>query len=309
MNPPSPPISRVLSDSDIEHFLTFGFLQLTNCFDTAPGSLADRWVKESWGRNGLSADHPAAWPNAKIHMPVSEWVYARDFAPRAFAAMGELCGGVERMEQEVIWSNGFIANYGLGRDRDWAPPGREAGDWHKDGDFFTHFLDSPEQALLVIALFSDIHPRGGGTFIACDSVAPVARYLAAHPEGVSPSGFPGRELISECRDFRETTGRAGDVFLLHPFLLHTSSHNHRAEARLMINPPVRLREPMRFDRRADGSVYSTVELGVLRALGVDDYDFRPTGPRQMVIPPRVTMPAKLLEKGRRLFRRIAHRRR
>jgi hypothetical protein len=176
-------------------------------------------------------------------------------------------------------------------------------------NFFTHFLDSPEQGLLVFVLFTDVHPRGGGTFIACDSVGPVARYLAAHPEGVNPSELPGKEWIRECHDFRETTGRAGDVFLVHPYLLHTSSYNHRPEARLMINPPVRLREPMRFDRRADGSAYSAVELAVLRALGVRHCDFQPAGPRLMVVPPRVTMQTKLVEKVNRVFRRIAHRRR
>ena len=118
-----------------------------------------------------------------------------------------------------------------------------------------------------------------------------------------------KEWISECRDFRETTGRAGDVFLFYPFLLHTSNYNHRPEARLMINPPAPLREPMRFDRRADGSAYSAVELAKLRALGVEHYDFQPTGPRLMVIPSRVSMRTKLLEKVRQLSRRIAHRRR
>jgi len=297
----------VLGDADIEHFLTHGFVQLTDCFDTAPGSLADRWVKESWARNGISFDDPAAWPNDRIHMPGPEWVSVRDFAPRALAAMGELCGGADRILQEVTWSNGFVANYGWGRDKEWAPPGRQAGDWHKDGDFFTHFLDSPEQGLLLIVLFTDINPRGGGTFIACDSVAPVARYLAAHPEGVSPAGFPGNELIGECHDLRETTGRAGDVFLLHPFLLHTPSYNHRSEARLMINPPVHLREPMCFDRRADGSAYSVVELAVLRALDAAHYDFQPAGPRSKIIPPRMANEAKLQAKVGRLIRRIAHR--
>ena len=28
-----------------------------------------------------------------------------------------------------------------------------------------HFLDSPEQALLVIPIYSDIKPEGGGTYI------------------------------------------------------------------------------------------------------------------------------------------------
>ena len=184
--------------------------------------------------------------------------------------------------------------------------------WHKDGDFFLHFLDSAEQALLVIVLFSDIHPRGGGTFIACDSVAPVARYLSTHPEGVEPNKFPCRDMIQECADFRETTGNAGDVFLLHPYLLHTSSYNHQPEARLMINPGVNFLEPMRFDRRADGSVYSPVEQAVLHALGVGHYDFQPAAPRRKIVPERVLRQQKMLEQEKeRLAARasytVAHR--
>jgi hypothetical protein len=55
----------------------------------------------------------------------------------------------------------------------------------------------------------------------------------------------------------------------------------------MINPAGQLREPMRFDRRSDGSAYSPMEKAVLRALGVDHYEFKPTAPRQKIIPPRV----------------------
>lgn len=45
------------------------------------------------------------------------------------------------------------------------------------GDWFTHFLDSPEQALLIIPLFTDIKPKGGGTVICTDSVKLVAERL------------------------------------------------------------------------------------------------------------------------------------
>ena len=208
----------------------------------------------------------------------------RDFAPRAFAAMGELCGGEDRVTGDLTWGNGFIANYGLGRDKEWLPPGPGIGGWHVDGDFFLHFLDSAEQALLIVVLFSDIQPQGGGTFIACDSIAPVARHLAAHPEGVSPGGFPNKDIVANCHDFLEATGKAGDVFLLHPYMEHTSSYNHRPEARFMINPPAQLREPMRFDRRSDGSAYSPMESVILKALGVDHYEFQPTAPRQKIVP-------------------------
>jgi hypothetical protein len=276
--------SPVLGTEDIEHFLAHGFVHLTGCFDISPGSQAHRWIEESWARNGVSPDDPSAWPMTKIHMPVSESAPVRDFSPRAFAAISELCGGEDRVAGDLSWGNGFIANYGLGRDKEWLAPGPEADDWHVDGDFFLHFLDSAEQALLV--LFSDLQPKGGGTFIACDSVPAVARYLADHPEGINPYKFPNRELIKNCRDFREVTGQPGDVILVHPFMLHSSSYNHRPVARLMINPPAMLRAPMRLDRRSDGSAYSLVERGILRALGTDHHDFRPTRPRERLAPAR-----------------------
>jgi hypothetical protein len=54
-------------------------------------------------------------------------------------------------------------------------------------------------------------------------------------------------------------------------------------ARLITNPPIALREPMRFDRPDP----SPVELAVLRALGVERLDYRPTGERERVVPERV----------------------
>jgi len=158
--------------------------------------------------------------------------------------------------------------------------------WHKDGDFFRHFLDSPEQGLLTIVLWSDIEHRGGGTFVAPDSVAPVARLLAERREGVLPDDLHYDELISQCTSFVEITGRLGDVVLMHPYMLHAVSQNHRGTARFITNPPIALREPMRFDR-ADPTERSPVERAVLRALGVERLDYRPAAARESVVPERV----------------------
>ncbi len=49
--------------------------------------------------------------------------------------------------------------------------------WHNDGDFFVHFLDSPEQALLVIPLWSDIESKGGGTAVCGDGIKYIAKHL------------------------------------------------------------------------------------------------------------------------------------
>ncbi len=182
-------------------------------------------------------------------MPAIETREVRDIAPRAWAAICQLMGGEERIAAPVWWGDAFIANYRLGAERAWLPPGPAVTGWHKDGDFFLHFLDSPEQGLLAIVLWDDVLPRGGGTFVCCDSVGHIARFLAEHPEGVDPfTGFPNREFINRCHDFREATGQAGDVYLMHPFMLHASSQNALRRPRFITNPPAAFREPMDFAR-------------------------------------------------------------
>ena len=47
------------------------------------------------------------------------------------------------------------------------------------GDFFIHFLDSPEQGLLVIPLYTDIHPNGGGTWICSEGPKRIGKWLVS----------------------------------------------------------------------------------------------------------------------------------
>src|SRR6266496_13209 len=45
-----------------------------------------------------------------------------------------------------------------------------------------------------------------------------------------------------------TWTEVGDVYLLHPFVLHARSQNMLRVPRFITNPPLTLAEPMRFDR-------------------------------------------------------------
>ena len=125
-------------------------------------------------------------------------------------------------------------------------------------------------------------------------MAPVARLLEREREGVLPDDFPYDELIAQCSTFVETTGRLGDVVLMHPFMLHAVSQNHRGTARFITNPPIALKEPMRFDRD-DPAEHSPVERAVLRALGVERLDYRPAAPREDVVPERVRRQERMRE--------------
>jgi hypothetical protein len=279
-----------LTDDQVEQFLTQGFVVIKSAFSREQ---AEYWSREVWTRLGYDPDDKSTWAQHRIHMPTLNPIAVQELAPRAYGAICELCGGEERISP-ARWGDGFIVNLGeASHTTSWEPPSASVPGWHKDGDFFRHFLDSPEQGLLTIVLWSDVLPQGGATFVAADSVPVLAKFLAAHPEGVRPDGFGFQNLIAQCSQFLEATGEAGDVYLMHPYLLHASSKNALRLPRLITNPPVHLKEPLRFNR-PDGD-YSLVEAAVLRSLGVERYDFVPTAPRERIIPERERIQAKMRE--------------
>lgn len=68
--------------------------------------------------------------------------------------------------------------------------------------------------------------------------------------------------------FVEATGEVGDVFLLHPLMLHSASKNLLRIPRVITNPPVSLKEPFQLYR--DDGKYSLVEQKTLNDLGMPE---------------------------------------
>jgi hypothetical protein len=270
-------MTSVLSTSDREHFLERGYVVVR---DAVPAEAVREWQELAWCRLGYDPDDRETWEKPRVHLPPSRAVEVEHFAPKAFAATCEVVGGRDRIAEPYFWGDVFVCNLAEGADRPWEGPSAASPGWHKDGYFFRQYLDSPEQGLLSIVAWTDVLSHGGGTFIAPDSVGVVARYLAEHPEGVKVQTLGG--LVHECREFEEITAKAGDLVLLHPFMLHAVSQNELRAARFISNPILMLREPMRFARE-DGD-YSLIELAVLRALDKESFGFRPSTERESTVP-------------------------
>jgi hypothetical protein len=278
----------VLTTEDVEQFLDKGYVRLSGCFTREAAAAHTRHI---WTRLGYREDDPSTWDRPSVHMASLNDIDVATFAPKAWQAACELIGGAERMApgNPFPWTDGFIVNLWQDADQPWQPASPDSPGWHVDGGFFRHYLDSPEQGLLAIVLWSDVVHQGGATIAATDSVGPVARFLAAHPEGVMPGResehgaehFPYAEVAQQCGEFIEATGEVGDVYLLHPFVLHAKSQNVLRRPRFITNSTLFLAEPMRFDR-ANPDDHSLVEQAILRGLGVDRYEFTATGPRARV---------------------------
>ncbi len=281
---------NVLNDEQVQSFLDNGYLVVKDCLDLA---VAQSWIGQAYDRLGYTKDDRSTWEKDIIWMDHKNQMPVRELAPKAWGALMDVIGGEERLETQVmkiesahfttidssIWSDAFIVNFHRGSDKPWQAPSANVKGWHKDGSYFRHFLDSREQALLTVVLWSDMLHKGGSTFVAPDSVRVIARYLAEHPEGVNPRDFNFQSLISQCTRFEEITGKAGDFVILHPFMLHASSQNVIGVPRFMSNPPIVLREPMNLNR-ANPSEFSLLERATLHYLGLERLDFQPTEARE-----------------------------
>ncbi|KAK0709111.1 hypothetical protein B0T26DRAFT_813939 [Lasiosphaeria miniovina] len=221
----------VLDQEDKDHFLTHG------------------WIKKT---------DKSTWTRLRTNMPFHFTFDASEFAPRAWAAICELSGGEERVTpHSKIWKDSLIVNLGL----------VEAVGKPVHGDFFVHYLDSPEQGLLVTPLFTDIAPDAGGTVICPGAIPKMAKYLYEHPEGVSPRmtprGKPGstqeknldwfNSLARGCSHFVEATGPDGNYSLVEQVALRALGKDRLKDWKIaaareeFIPERVRIQERMKLE--------------------------------------------------------------
>lgn len=94
--------------------------------------------------------------------------------------------------------------------------------------------------------------------------------------------------LTRDESFFEATGEAGDVWLLHPFMLHSASKNLRGDIRIITNPPVSLKEPFNYARQ-DPREFSLVEQKTLLDLGRPEGlpEWKITADREKIVPDRV----------------------
>ncbi|KAJ4384642.1 hypothetical protein N0V86_000242 [Didymella sp. IMI 355093] len=309
-----------LNQEQIDFFVQNGWLKLSNCFTKEQ---ADDLQSTLWTRLGMDPNDMSTWHTERTNMPHWKEFQVASFAPKAWGGICGLVGGSERVDidSEVSrWKDSFIVNLGTPEKHNKLVKPQELDNWHVDGDFFVHYLDSPEQALLVIPLWTDIVPGGGGTMICPAAIPHVAKHLYEHPEGVSPRMTPRSDnpeftqekglewyidLAKSMPDeaFVEVTGVVGDVFLLHPLMMHSASNNMLRKVRVITNPPVSVKEPFVFDRE-DGN-YSVVEKKTMAALGKERLDgWKITAERQRIVPERVKIQERMKREADERLRKL-----
>lgn len=229
----------MLSDSDIERFVSDGYVRLEQAFD--PG-LAAKCRDVLWSMLDVDRDDPSSWTRPVIRIPgcAHPDLVAAINAPSLVGAIDDLLGGPDMWQRRTGYGT-FAVRFPSDVD-----PG-DAG-WHIDGSFgeppwYRVNFASRGRALLLLMLFSDVTELDAPTRIKVGSHRDVARALATMPDA-GVAFLPDEHAPSSLhRDTVLATGRAGDVFLCHPFLVHAASWPHRGDRpRFIAQPCIHHRE-------------------------------------------------------------------
>ena len=254
----------MLSKSDIDSFIERGFIKLDGAF---PSELA------SLGREILWKDLPCdPYDSSTWTFPV---VRLGDYAQEPFRRAVNTQVLHETFDQ-LVGKGRWLRRGSLGTFPVRFPSDQIANDtgWHADASFqgndgsWRLNVVSKGRALLMLFLFSDIGPNDAPTRILVGSHLDVPPLLQPYGEdGLSFIELAQKLTTTLNRDVELATGKAGTVFLCHPFLIHAAQDNKVGSPRFLAQPPLLPAEPLNLNR-AD-SCYSPVEIAIKNSLTVN----------------------------------------
>jgi hypothetical protein len=292
---------KVLTSTQIDQFMELGWVKLEQAYSAEQALAAQSYVWIQVEKRGVLQGDPRTWTQPMVRMNENY------DTPEFRACKTErLCGAIEDLLGEGRWSDleetihwgWWPVNFSHGADRVWDVPTQG---WHIDGIHHPQYIDSPDQGLLKLCLFSEIKPGGGGTLVAEYSHNIVAKVFAEHPDGLGvkeaielakehpwlaeltgnvASADPHVSRIDRFMNSTtidqggnrlrvvETTGGPGDVILGHPFLFHAASQNHSGIPRFMCNNRAPLQDKLQLHRDSLNA-YSPLELSIKRAINAN----------------------------------------
>jgi len=257
-----------LSSAQINDFIDHGFVRIDDAFSQ---ELAAEARAIMWRDLPCNEHDPASWKFPVVRLPGYGGEPFRTIAnaPVLHAAFDQLVG-----------QGRWLPRDGLGTFPVRFPHPDDPGDagWHVDLSFPGDDCDPNERtdfsawrvnvtsrgrALLTLFLFSDVGEDDAPTRIRAGSHMDMARYL-------EPAGAQGRshlmlEHVGADRPQALATGKAGTIYICHPFLIHAAQKHRGTTPRFFAQPSIGLAQAYQLDRL--DKAYSPVEIAIRRALG------------------------------------------
>lgn len=259
-------MSEILSKKEIEQFILSGFVRIENAFSK---ETADAVLDILWNDLPCERSNPQTWTEPVIRLGM--------YTQPPF---------IESLNTKKIH---LIFDQLVGKDR-WIPC-RNVGTFpirfpsiqkpndtgkHVDASFAGHdpnnYLEwrinvrSKGRALLMLVLYSEVSENDAPTIIYEGSHIDVAKLLAKEGEfGLSFMQLANK--LDELPKRKEVyaTGKAGTVYLCHPFLVHSAQPHSGTLPKFMAQPPLLLRGELAITDSTDG--YTPVEQAI--RIGLD----------------------------------------
>lgn len=254
-----------LTREQINSFINDGLVKIENAFST---EIADECRAILWKATQCDPNNPDSWTQPVVR------IGELGFEPFKKAANTQI---LHNAFDQLVGKDNWLPRLTLGSFPIRFPSKESANDtgWHVDASFAgenanNYFewrinVNSKARGLLMLFLFSDVSENDAPTIIKKGSHFDVAKIL--EPEG--EKGLSFMELAQKLNTISTkeeifATGKAGTVYLCHPFIVHSAQNHYGTTPKFMAQPPLLTKYD--FNLNQINALLSPVEKAILQGL-------------------------------------------
>lgn len=259
-------MSEILSSKEIEQFVHNGFVRIENAFSR---EIADAALDILWADLPGDRSDPSTWtePVIRLGMYTQQPFVESLNSEKMHLIYDQLIGKNRWLPCRSVGT--FPVRFpsdqepkDTGKHVDVSFPGSDPGNYFE----WRSNLKSKGRALLMLVLYSDVSENDAPTVIYEGSHIDIAKLLMNEGD----AGLSFMEITSKLDTLPKrkeiyATGKAGTVYLCHPFLVHSAQPHRGTNPKFMAQPPLLLKGELSVNDSAND--YAPVEQAIRLALG------------------------------------------
>lgn len=248
---------------DMDAFIQDGYVVIRGAFDAGTAAACRAAIWDALAGQGIGEGDPASWP------PLA---HLDNLGGAPFTAAGS-CPALARACDELIGPGRWAAPVQCGGavvvrfpSEDRANAGYHIeGSYAGPGGYWVN-VRSRGRGLLALFLFTDVGPEDAPTRLLGGSHLAVPQFLAPYGEAGTCADGEFWRPSTLCLPVAHATGSAGDIYLCHPFIVHTATWPHRGLGpRMIAQPAVHVQGGFAIDGSDRSPVARAIAAGLARA--------------------------------------------